>query len=160
MGENDSGIWRDILQLQLEGVMTHIALLEKCQLNELDGFSCMHSHHAQEEFEHYLDILENYLKTFKEVPDTQQILSPSIQLDGTTVEEKMMACMEIYRSWETEVLSKLQKYQVEMTEAGDEITCLIQDVRDELKCINLIQNDLLDEKYEELNCWCQKKWGD
>lgn len=68
--------------------------------------------------------------------------------------------MEIYRLWENGVLSKLQKYQIKRTEAGDEIVYLIQDVRNELKCINLIQNDLLDGKYEELDCWCQRKWGD
>lgn len=153
MEEKDLNIWEEILHLQLEGVMYHTSLAEECNLNELDGFSCLHFHQAEEEFENYLKTLKLYLNTFKKIPENQQFSAPVIKLDGTTREEKMIESIELYRSWENGVLLKLQN-------AGDDFLHLKQDVRDELKCINLIMNDLLDDKYEELNNFLIKKWGD
>lgn len=153
MEEKDSKIWEDILHLQLEGVMYHTSLAEECNLKELDGFSCLHFHQAEEEFENYLKTLKLYLNTFKKVPESQELSAPVTKLDGATREEKAMRCMELYRSWENGVLLKLQN-------AEDDFLRLEQDVRNELKCINLMMNDFLDGKYEELNNFLIKKWGD
>lgn len=89
-----------------------------------------------------------------------QISAPIIELDGTTVKEKMEKGMNVYQDWEISVCRKLENYREELSETDDCLNKLISNVHCELKYINLMQNDLLDGKYEELNCYLTRKWGD
>ena len=54
----------------------------------------------------------------------------------------------------------MKKYQSELTEGKEHVDYLINDVHEELKHIHLMENDLCDGKYEKLNEWLCKQWGD
>ena len=68
--------------------------------------------------------------------------------------------MEIYASQEKEVCNSLKNYQNELSAGGEYLEKIIYNVKEELKCIRLMQNDLEDGKYEELNSWLEKKCGE
>ena len=153
-------IWSDILKLQLDGVMMHTILFEYYGVDGLIGYMYMHKHHAEEEFHNYLHVLSDYINEYQENPEMPQITAPTVELDGTTMEEKMMKGMEFYKTWEMGVCVKLKKYQAELSQGKECVDELIHDVYEELKCINLMQNELLDGEYEKLNCYLIKKWGD
>lgn len=156
----DVAIWSDILKLQLDGVMMHTALFEKYSLSSLTGYMYMHKYHAEEEFHNYLHVLGDYINKYQEIPETIQVTVPVIELDGATMEEKMMKGMELYKTWEMGVYAKLKAYQAELPQGKEYVDGLICDVHEELKCINLMQNELLDGEYEGLNYYLTKKWGD
>jgi hypothetical protein len=156
----DAVIWSDILKLQLDGVMMHITLFKYYNISGLTGYMYMHKHHAEEEFHNYLHVLSDYINKYQKIPEMSQITAPAVELDGTTMEEKMMKGMELYQTWEMDVCAKLKKYQAELSQGKEYVNELICDVHKELKYINLMQNELLDGKYEELNCYLTKKWGD
>ena len=148
------GNWIEILKIQLDGVMTHTKLFEESLKNDLFGYANLHKHHAEEEFNSYLHMIYKYISVYKENPNISAVTPPQIELDGTTEKEKMIKGMELYENWEKSVCDKLEKYQ-EIEEVQD----LICEVHQELKSIHLMQNDLLDGKYEELDQWLQRKWG-
>lgn len=156
----DFEIWSDILKLQLDGVMMHTILFEEYSADNLTGYRNMHKHHAEEEFHTYLHILNDYINTYQEIPEIAQVFPPVVKLDGTTVEEKMANGIKIYQEWEQQICSELQFYKKELSQEIELLDKLICNVHEELKCINLMQNELLDGKYEELNCYLTKKWGD
>lgn len=156
----DIAIWSDILKLQLDGAMMHTILFERYRIDGLIGYMYMHKHHAEEEFHNYLHVLDDYINEYQEIPEMVQILAPTVELDGITMEEKMMKGMELYQTWEMDVCAKLKKYQTELSQGKEYVNKLICDVHEELKCINLMQNELLDGEYEKLNCYLTKKWGD
>lgn len=158
--ENEKMIWNEILKLQLDGVMMHTAMFEKYLLNNLKGYACLHKYHAKEEYCSYLSTLCIFIESFEEVPEIPQIIAPVVQLEGSTVEEKMIKGIETYKNWEMNVFNKLKDYQKESLENSDCLKKLIRGVQEELKCINLMENDLLSEKYEELDKWLIKKMGD
>ena len=54
----------------------------------------------------------------------------------------------------------MKKYQSELKEGKEHVDYLINDVHEELKHIHLMENDLYDGKYEKLNEWLYKQWGD
>lgn len=156
----DAAIWSDILKLQLDGVMMHTVLFEKYSMSGLTGYMYMHKHHAEEEFHNYLHVLGYYINEYQKIPEMVQVSAPVVELEGTTVEEKMMKGMELYKTWEMGVWAKLKAYKAELSQGKEYVDELINDVHEELKCINLMQNELLDGEYEELNCYLTKKWGD
>lgn len=156
----NAAIWSDILRLQLDGVMMHTALFEHYGIDGLIGYMYMHKHHAEEEFHNYLHVLSDYINEYQEIPEMLQVTAPVVELDGTVMEEKMMKGMELYKTWEMGVCAKLKEYQAELSQGKEYVDELICAVREELKCINLMQNELLDGEYEELDCYLIKKWGD
>lgn len=156
----NAAIWVDILKLQLDGVMMHTVLFEKYSMSGLTGYMYMHKHHSEEEFHNYLHVLGDYINEYQEISEMLQITAPTVELDGTTMEEKMMEGMELYKTWEMGVCVKLKKYQAELSQGKEYVDELIRDVHEELKCINLMENELLDGEYEKLNCYLIKKWGD
>lgn len=156
----NAAIWSDILKLQLDGVMMHTTLFEHYGIDGLIGYMYMHKHHAEEEFHNYLHVLSDYINEYQEIPEMLQVTAPVVELDGTVMEEKMMKGMEFYKTWEMGVCTKLKEYQAELSQGKEYVDGLICDVRKELKCINLMQNELLDGEYEKLNCYLIKKWGD
>ena len=147
--------WIEILKIQLNGIMMHAKLFEESLKSGLLGYAVLHKHQAKEEFNNYLCMLYKYIFEYKESPKMLEIAPPQIELDGTTEKEKMIKGIELYEDWEKLICDKLKNYQ-EMKEVQD----LICEVYQELKSIHLMQNDLLDGKYEELDRWLQKKWGD
>lgn len=156
----DAAIWSDILKLQLDGVMIHTVLFEKYSMSGLTGYMYMHKHHAEEEFHNYLHVFGDYINEYQKIPEMVQVSAPVVELEGTTVEEKMMKGMELYKTWEMGVCAKLKAYKAELSQGKEYVDELINDVHEELKCINLMQNELLDGEYEELNYYLTKKWGD
>ena len=156
----DDKIWADILKLQLDGVMMHVALFEHFCIKGIKGYAAMHKHHAEEEFEHYLHVAGDYMNTYKKLADMTNVSQPTVQIDGTTMEEIMMKGMEVYENWEKKVCEHLKKYQSELKEGKEHVDYLIKNVHEELKYIHLMENDLYDGKYEKLNEWLYKQWGD
>lgn len=154
----DADIWRDILKLQLDGVMMHVALFEEFSSQPINGYAAMHKHHAEEEFAKYLHVSGDYINANKEIPNLTNISQPVVKLDGTTKEEIMVKGMEVYEDWEKSVCEHLKNYQSELNEGKNYVCHLIDDVHDELKCIHLMENDLMDGKYEKLDEWLIKKY--
>ena len=64
------------------------------------------------------------------------------------------------KRYKKKVCEHLKKYQSELKEGKEHVDYLIKDVHEELKCIHLMENDLYDGKYEKLNEWLCKQWGD
>lgn len=156
----NEAIWLDILKLQLDGVMMHNVLFEYFELNGLTGYRNLHHRHAEEEYCTYLSLVKHYIELYQKVPEMLQISAPVVELNGATVKEKMEKGMNAYQDWEISVCRKLEGYKEELNETDDCLNKLIDNVHCELKYINLMQNDLLDGKYEELNCYLTRKWGD
>ena len=100
------------------------------------------------------------MNTYKKLADMTNVSQPTVQIDGTTMKEIMMKDMEVYENWEKKVCEHLKKYQSELTEGKEHVDYLINDVHEELKHIHLMENDLYDGKYEKLNEWLCKQWGD
>lgn len=157
---SDAAVWADILKLQLDGVMMHIVLFEEFSAKSVCGYAAMHKHHAKEEFAKYLHVMGDYINTQKIIPEVNDISQPVVKIDGATKEEIMIKGMEAYENWEKKVCKYLKEYQSELTEGKEYVCHLIDSVHDELKCIHLMENDLIDGKYEKLDNWLFKKWGD
>ena len=130
-GRTDDKIWADILKLQLDGVMMHVALFEHFCIKGIKGYAAMHKHHAEEEFEHYLHVAGDYMNTYKKLADMTNVSQPIVQIDGTTMEEIMMKGMEVYENWEKKVCEHLKKYQSELKGQNKKIISKKQDKNDE-----------------------------
>lgn len=159
-GRTNEAIWLNILKLQLDGIMMHNALFEYFELEGLTGYRNLHHHQAEEEYCTYLSLVSHYIETYQKIPEMPQVIAPIVEIDGATVEEKMKKGMNVYQEWEISICRELEGYREELKDSDDCLNELINHVHCELKGINLMQNDLLDGKYEKLNCYLTKKWGD
>lgn len=152
----DKEIWEDIFYYKLGGVVFHLKAMAIFDKHELKGYARMHEYHAKQEFAaavHILGDAVTHLGSNLLIDFTRAHAVPTLVVQGSTMEEKMIHGLEVYEEWEDNVYKKLKEYKHKLTDTKEHIDYLIHDVREEREFIHELWEMIEDKKVnlEELD---------